>query len=74
MAVEVEDLLRLAWEADGNGRPGMRDALLTTLVVAESGADDAVLAEQLAGGSSSCTGPNTASAATATLGMALRRL
>ena len=40
---EVEDLLRLAWLANADGRSGMRDALLT-LLVAESGADDAVLA------------------------------
>ena len=41
----VEDLLRLAWSADLEGRPGLRDALMT-LLVAESGAEDAVLAER----------------------------
>ena len=45
MAIVVEDLLRLAWQADMDSRPGMRDALLT-LVVAESGAEDAVLAQR----------------------------
>lgn len=45
MAAVVEDLLRLAWRANADGRAGMRDALLT-LAVAESGADDAVLAER----------------------------
>jgi hypothetical protein len=41
----AEDVLRLAWQADRDGRPGMRDALLT-LAVAESGPDDAVAAER----------------------------
>jgi hypothetical protein len=41
----VEDLLRLAWQVAGEGKPGLRDALLT-LAVAESGPDDAVLAER----------------------------
>ena len=41
----VEDLLRLAWQADVDGRPGMRDAILT-LTVAECGPADAVLAER----------------------------
>jgi hypothetical protein len=41
----VEGLLRLAWEAEAEGRPRLHDALLT-LVVAESGPDDAVLAER----------------------------
>lgn len=45
MAVVVEDLLRLAWQAERDNRPGMRDALLT-LVVAESGVDHAVVAER----------------------------
>lgn len=40
-----EDLLRLAWQVGGEGKPGTRDALLT-LAVAESGAGDAVLAER----------------------------
>jgi hypothetical protein len=41
----VEDYLRLAWHANREGRSGMRDALLT-LAVAESGPDNAVLAER----------------------------
>lgn len=41
----AEEYLRLAWFADREGRQGMRDALLT-LAVAESGPDDAVLAER----------------------------
>ncbi len=41
----AEDVLRLAWQADRDGRPGMRDALLT-LAVAESGPDGAVAAER----------------------------
>jgi hypothetical protein len=45
MASTVEDLLRLAWQVAGEGKPGTRDALLT-LAVAESGIDDAVLAER----------------------------
>lgn len=45
MSARVGDMVRLAWRAGAGGRPGMRDALLT-LVVAESGADDAVLAER----------------------------
>jgi hypothetical protein len=71
MSEMVEDLLRLAREADKANRPGMRDALLT-LVVAESGADDAVLAER-------CRRllvahrPDHCFAATATLGQALQR-
>lgn len=71
MSAVVEDLLRLAWEANAAGRPGMRDALLT-LVVAESGADDAVLAER-------CRRllvahrPDHCFAASATLGHALSR-
>ena len=36
----AEDLLRLAWEAEHDGRRALRDALLT-LAVAESGPDDA---------------------------------
>ncbi|WP_435010404.1 hypothetical protein P12x_001669 [Tundrisphaera lichenicola] len=35
----AEDLLRLAWEADHDGRQSLRDALLT-LAIAESGPDD----------------------------------
>ncbi len=71
MSAVVEDLLRLARAADEDGRPGMRDALLT-LVVAESGAEDAVLAER-------CRRllvahrPDHCFAATATLGQALQR-
>jgi hypothetical protein len=45
MGEVVERLLRLAWHADSEGKPGTRDALLT-LVVVESMADDAVLAER----------------------------
>ena len=45
MGAEVEDLLRLALQADGEGRPGTRDALLT-LAVAESFADDPTLSER----------------------------
>jgi hypothetical protein len=41
----AEDVWRLAWQADRDGRPGMRDALLT-LAVAESGPDVAVAAER----------------------------
>jgi hypothetical protein len=41
----VEDLLRLAWLADADGRPRLRDAMLT-LAVAESGPEDAVLADR----------------------------
>jgi len=40
-----EDLLRLAWQVGGEGKPGTRDALLT-LAVAESSPGDAVLAER----------------------------
>jgi hypothetical protein len=45
MGSEVEDLLRLARQADREGRPGTRDALLT-LAVAESLADEPALAER----------------------------
>jgi hypothetical protein len=45
-AKDVEEIVRLAWHAEREGRPGVRDALLT-LVVAEGGLDDAVLAERL---------------------------
>ncbi len=45
MVTAIEDLLRLAWRADGDEKPGLRDALLT-LAVADSGAEDAVLAER----------------------------
>lgn len=41
----AEEYLRLAWHADRDGRQGMRDALLT-LAVAESGPENAVLAER----------------------------
>jgi hypothetical protein len=40
-----EDLLRLAWQVGSEGKPGMRDALMT-LAVAESGPADAVLADR----------------------------
>lgn len=45
MSEVVDGLMRLAWHADSDGKPGTRDALLT-LVVVESLADDAVLAER----------------------------
>jgi hypothetical protein len=41
----IEDLLRLAWQMGAEGKPGLRDALMT-LVVAESGPGEAVLAER----------------------------
>ena len=41
----VEGLLRLAWLAEVEGRPRLRDAVMT-LAVAESGPGDAVLAER----------------------------
>lgn len=44
-ATTFEDLLRLALQVAGEGKPGMRDALMT-LAVAESGPADAVLAER----------------------------
>lgn len=45
MVTEIEDLLRLAWRADGDEKPGLRDALLT-LIVVDGGAENAVLAER----------------------------
>jgi hypothetical protein len=45
LSTTVEDLLRLAWRAERSGRPNLRDALMT-LVVAESGPEEAVLAER----------------------------
>jgi hypothetical protein len=45
MSDVVEGLMRLAWHAESDGKPGTRDALLT-LVVVESLAEDAVLAER----------------------------
>lgn len=45
MGTTVEELLRLAWQSDLEGRPGTRDALLT-LAVAEGGVEDIVLAEK----------------------------
>jgi len=45
ISTKVENLLRLAWQAERTGRPNLRDALLT-LAVAESGPDEAVLAER----------------------------
>ncbi len=45
MGMAIEDLLRLAWRADGDGKPGLRDALLT-LAVVDSGTENAVLAER----------------------------
>jgi hypothetical protein len=41
----VDDLLRLAWQADRDGRAGTRDALLM-LAIAESGPGEAVMAER----------------------------
>ncbi len=43
--MSAEQLLRLAWQAERDGRSTLRDALMT-LAVAESGAEDAVLAER----------------------------
>jgi hypothetical protein len=48
MGTAVEDLLRLARQAEREGRPGTRDALLT-LAVAESLADEPALAERCRG-------------------------
>lgn len=45
MVTAIEDLLRLAWQADADDKPGLRDALLT-LAVVDSGAENAVLAER----------------------------
>ena len=45
MSSPAEDLLRLAWQVDGEGRPATRDALLT-LAVAESLPDDPEFAER----------------------------
>jgi hypothetical protein len=45
MSSVVEDLVRLAWQADAGGRAGARDALLS-LAVADGGAEDPVLAER----------------------------
>ena len=45
MVKAIEDLLRLAWQADGDDKPGLRDALLT-LAVVDSGTENAVLAER----------------------------
>ena len=45
MRTTVEDLVRLAWQSEVEGKPGTRDALLT-LAVAESGVDEFVLAEK----------------------------
>lgn len=45
MATVVEDLLRLAWQVDGDGLPNLRDALLT-LAVAEGVSDGDGLGER----------------------------
>ena len=45
MATAVEDLLRLAWQANADGRAGLRDALMT-LAVADSGGENLALAER----------------------------
>jgi hypothetical protein len=44
-AEEIEEMVRLAWHAEREGRAGMRDALMT-LVVAEGSVDGAVPAER----------------------------
>jgi hypothetical protein len=41
----VDDILRLAWQAERDGRPGTRDALMM-LAIAESGPGEAVIAER----------------------------
>jgi hypothetical protein len=43
--MSAEDLLRLAWQANRNGQPTLRDALMT-LAVVESGPDEAVYASR----------------------------
>ena len=45
MGTTVEDLVRLAWQSEIEGKPGTRDALLT-LAVAEGDVDELVLAEK----------------------------
>src|SRR4051794_222349 len=45
MGTVVEDLVRLAWQVDREGRPGTRDALLT-LAVCESLEEAPALTEQ----------------------------
>ena len=45
MGTLIEDLLRLAWQADRDNKPGLRDAVLT-LAAAESGSESVVLAER----------------------------
>jgi hypothetical protein len=45
MVTAVEDLLRLAWQANGDRRAGLRDALMT-LAVADSGGENLALAER----------------------------
>ncbi|MGE3818014.1 MAG: hypothetical protein AB7I30_01130 [Isosphaeraceae bacterium] len=45
LSATVENLFRLAWHAERSGRSHLRDAMLT-LAVAESGPDEAVLAER----------------------------
>ncbi len=45
MATAIDDLLRLAWQAEWDGKPGLRDALLT-LAVVDGGTENAVLAER----------------------------
>ena len=45
MATAIDDLLRLAWQADWDGKPGLRDALMT-LAVVDGGAENAVVAER----------------------------
>ena len=45
VSLTVEGLIRLGWQAELEGRPRLCDAMLT-LAVAESGPDDAVLADR----------------------------
>jgi hypothetical protein len=41
----IDDLMRLAWLAQRDGRPGVRDVLMT-LAVAQSGPEDAIVADR----------------------------
>ena len=65
----AEEVLRLAWLSDRDGRSGMRDALLT-LAIADSGTEDAVTAER-ARRSLIARRPNHWFSSYATLGQAL---
>src|SRR5437868_14684628 len=44
-SMAIDDFMRLAWQADRDGRPGVRDVLLT-LAVAKTGPEDAVVADR----------------------------